>query len=93
MMSKDNKELKAKREIIAKTIETDYKARKARIHDETFPKYLYATRLNLEKPTYKNLVLFRDILTPKEMDEKFTKEQIHSENRLRIMEIMKMQAA
>ena len=90
MMSKDNKEMKAKREILAKTIETDYQARKARIKDEAFPKYLFATRLDLEKPTYKSIVLQRDTVKPEEMNEFFSREQIHGANRLRIMEIKRL---
>ena len=64
MMSTTNKEMKAKREIIAKTIETDYQARKAKVKDEKFPKYLYATRLNLDVPTYRNIVTQADTVNP-----------------------------
>jgi len=46
-MSKDNKEMKAKREVIAKKIENDYIARKKKYPAE-LPKYLFATRLDLD---------------------------------------------
>jgi hypothetical protein len=47
MMSKDNKEMKAKRDIIVKQIETDYQAKKKKYPAE-LPKYLFATRLDLD---------------------------------------------
>jgi hypothetical protein len=47
MMSKDNKEMKAKRDVIAKQIETDYQGRKKKYPAE-LPKYLFATRIDLD---------------------------------------------
>jgi hypothetical protein len=63
MMSKDNKEMKAKREVIAKKIEADYQARKKKYPAEV-PKYLFATRMDLDQNTYKNLTNVRDLIKP-----------------------------
>jgi hypothetical protein len=63
MLSKDNKEMKAKREVIAKTIETDYVARKKKYPAE-LPKYLFATRMDLDQNTYRNLANVRDLIKP-----------------------------
>ena len=63
MLSKDNKEMKAKREVIAKTIETDYVARKKKYPTE-LPKYLFATRMDLDQNTYRNLANVRDLIKP-----------------------------
>jgi septal ring factor EnvC (AmiA/AmiB activator) len=81
MMSKDNKEMKAKREVVAKQIETDYQARKKKYPAE-LPKYLFATRLDLDIITYRNIVATKDIIKPDEMKEFFNREQIHRAKRL-----------
>ena len=86
MMSKDNKEMKQQREVFAKTIETDYLARKKKYPAE-LPKYLFATRLDLDQNTFRNIVSVRDLIKPEEMTEFFNREQIHSTRRLQLMEI------
>jgi hypothetical protein len=63
MLSKDNKEMKAKREVLAKSIETDYTARKKKYPAE-LPKYLFATRMDLDQNTYRNLANVRDLIKP-----------------------------
>lgn len=73
MMSKDNKEMKAKRDVIAKQIEADYQARKKKYPAE-IPKYLFATRLDLDKNTFRNIVTVRDLIKPEEMGEFFNRE-------------------
>jgi hypothetical protein len=80
-MSKDNKEMKAKREVIAKKIENDYIARKKKYPAE-LPKYLFATRLDLDQNTFKSIVMVRDLIKPEEMTEFFNREQIHGTRRL-----------
>ena len=63
MMSKDNKEMKAQREVLAKQIEADYKARQKKYPRE-LPKYLFMTKLDLDQNTYRNLVSVKDLITP-----------------------------
>jgi hypothetical protein len=63
MLSKDNKEMKSKREVLAKSIETDYQARKKKYPAE-LPKYLFATRMDLDQNTYRNLANVRDLIKP-----------------------------
>lgn len=63
MLSKDNKEIKMKRDVIAKTIETDFKARENKYPAEV-PNYLFATRMDLDQNTYRNLANVRDLIKP-----------------------------
>ena len=86
MMSKDNKEMRAKRDVTAKLIESDYQARKKKYPAE-LPKYLFATRLDLDQSTYRNLVQVRDLIKPEELKDFFDREQIHGTKRLQLMDI------
>ena len=85
-MSKENKELKKKREIIAAQIEKDYLSQKKKNRDEV-PKYLFATRLDLYQKTFRNIVAVRDIIKPEELTEIFNSEEVHCTRRLQLMEL------
>ena len=63
MLSKDNKEMMVKREVLAKSIEADYQARKKKYPAE-LPKYLFQTRMDLDQNTYRNLANIKDIIKP-----------------------------
>jgi hypothetical protein len=48
---------------------------------------LYATRLDLEQNTFKNIVASKDIIKPEEMNAFFEREHLHSTKRIQIMDI------
>jgi hypothetical protein len=54
MMSKENKDNKPKRDLIAREAETEYLARKKRYAPE-IPKYMKATLIELEGDTFKGI--------------------------------------
>jgi hypothetical protein len=65
-MQKENKEIKARRETIAKQIEEDYIARKKKYPKE-IPKFAKATRINLDLSTYGQIFGAKTLITEEEM--------------------------
>ena len=72
-MPKESKENKARREATLKKIDEDYKARKKRYPRE-IPKFVKATKIDLEVPTYRLVFGAKNMITESEMTEYLTNE-------------------
>lgn len=75
-----------RRSAIKKTVTEDYLARKAKYPKE-LPKWLKATRLDLDLNTYKNLVGFKDMLAEKDLQGFLVAEEAHNKKMGELVEL------
>lgn len=76
-MTKDTKEVAQRRAVLKKTIVDEYLARKEKYPKE-IPKYVKATKVNLDLNTFRLLVGFKDMLQEKVLHEFFAAEAAHN---------------
>ena len=86
LMGKENKELKAKREVMRVATEADYTARKEKYPTE-IPKYIKATKIDLNSETFKKIVMEKKIISTVEMQEFFNNEIVHTQKGVQLVQL------
>ena len=85
-MTKETKEVAARRSVMKKSIVDEYRGRKAKYPKE-IPKYVKATKVNLDVNTFRLIVGYKDILLEKNLQEFFEAEESHNKKMGELVEL------
>jgi hypothetical protein len=85
-MTKETKEVGQRRSIMKKAIVEEYVGRKQKYPKE-IPKFVKATRVNLDLNTFRMLVGFKDMLQEKNLHEFFAAEVAHNKKMEELVEL------
>jgi len=85
-MQKENKELKAKRKQMLTQAETEYVAKKKK-YTKDIPKYLKATKIDLDQMTFRLITGVKKKISEKEMTDFMNNETLHSQKRAQLIEL------